>query len=149
MNIKLDFYIRKIKKLIQNPPIFLRDYLNKRHPVTYTELSIDEVAELALITYLNGNNLLASNSSPVDVVFTWVDNTDPLWRIKYEDYAHRTNTENLGLFAMDVARFDNHNELYYSVKAVKKYLPWVNNIYIITDGQTPDWLSEFQNIVFQ
>lgn len=142
----IDRHKRKAKKLIQNPPIFFRDYFNKRYPLTHTELGVDEATESAFIAYSGVNDVTTAGRVPVDVVFTWVDNTDPVWQGKYQKYVQQASGDNIGQFATDIARFDNHNELYYSVKAVKKYLPWVNHIYIVTDNQVPNWLGEFNGI---
>ena len=75
-------YIKKAKKLIQNPPIFFRDYFNKRYPLTHTELGVDEATESAFIAYSGVNDVTTAGRVPVDVVFTWVDNTDPVWQGK-------------------------------------------------------------------
>lgn len=65
---------------------------------------------------------------PIDVVFTWVNDKDPEWQRKYQSYM-RTSTGVHGQYATDEARFTNHNELYYSIKSVVKYLPWVRTIF--------------------
>lgn len=137
-------YKRKLKKLRNNPGIFFRDYFNKRYPTTNTELGVDESVETAFVEYSNINTVEMPDNMSIDVVFTWVDNTDDEWQRKYEQY--KSNSTNLGQYATDSARFDNHNELFYSVKAVKKYLPWVRNIYVITDNQVPSWLSEVKGV---
>lgn len=145
MTNKIKFF-RKAKKLIQNPPVFFRDYFNKHYPLTHTELAVDEATESAFIAYSGINQVQTAGGAPVDVVFTWVDNTDTAWQAKYREYIAQADSEKLGQFATDIARFDNHNELYYSVKAVKKYLPWVRHVYIVTDNQTPAWLGEFEAV---
>lgn len=38
-------------------------------------------------------------------------------------------------------RFINNDELKFSLRSVEKYAPWINKIFIVTDGQTPDWLD--------
>lgn len=137
---------KKIKKLIKNPPIFFRDYFNKRYPNSYTELKVDELTELALASYMEKSYINIADDAAVDVVYTWVDSTDSQWQEKYHYYRNKNEQTNIGHFATDVARFSNHNELYYSIKSVKQYLPWVRHIYIVSDGQVPSWLHEFTNI---
>lgn len=139
-------YQRKAKKLINNPPIFFRDYFNKHYPLTHTELGIDEITESAFIEYSGINNVLSDEGEAVDVVFTWVDNTDPEWQRKYQHYKSQVDLSSVGQFATDLARFDNHNELYYAIKAVKQNLSWVRHIYVVTDNQTPSWLDEFDGV---
>lgn len=80
-------------------------------------------------------------SFPVDVVFTWVNDNDLVWQKKIDLYK-KNNTVNVGRFALDKARFSNHDELRFSVESVLKNIPWVRNIFIITDNQRPAWLSE-------
>lgn len=139
-------YTRKFKKLKNNPGVFFRDYFNKRYPVINTELGVDEAVETAFVEYSNINTVNMPDDMSIDVVFTWVDNTDKKWQKKFEKYKTNSRLAKVGQYATDNARFDNHNELYYSVKAVKKYLPWVRNIYIITDNQTPSWLSKVRGV---
>ena len=137
---------KKLKKLINNPGVFFRDYFNKKHPVANTELGVDQAVESAFVEYSNINTVDMPPEMDIDVVFTWVDNTDKTWQKKFAKYALASKESNLGLYATDVARFDNHNELYYSVKAVKEHLPWVRNIYIVTDSQKPSWLKKIKGI---
>jgi len=42
---------------------------------------------------------------------------------------------------MDLNRYRNRNELQYSMRSLEQYMPWVRNIYLVTDGQVPDWLN--------
>ena len=139
-------YSRKLKKLRNNPGVFFRDYFNKRYPVVNTELGVDEAVETAFVEYSNINTVDMPDDMVIDVVFTWVDNTDEVWQKKYQRHKSEGSTVKLGQYATDSARFDNHNELFYSVKAVKKYLPWVRNIYVITDNQIPSWLSKVNGV---
>ncbi|XP_067654930.1 N-acetylglucosamine-1-phosphotransferase subunits alpha/beta-like isoform X2 [Haliotis asinina] len=43
----------------------------------------------------------------------------------------------------DVAasRFEDNEELRYSLRSVEKFAPWVRHIYIVTNGQLPYWLD--------
>lgn len=84
---------------------------------------------------------LFENSFDIDVVFTWVDGTDPLWvhrkRKAVEDITHEALTENA---AADL-RFIDHDELRYSLRSIEQYAPWVRHIWIVTDKQVPSWLN--------
>lgn len=135
---------RKAKKLINKPELFFRDYLNKKYPIFNGEQHITEEDEVVVVKYEVQQSLLEaqllSRDMPVDVVFTWVDNADEVWQAKYQAASQQTNQE-MGLYAKDTARFENHNELYYSVHSVLKNLAWVNHIFIVTDNQKPNWLS--------
>ncbi|ASK27541.1 capsule biosynthesis protein CapC [Neisseria chenwenguii] len=143
--------VRKIRKLIKQPGIFFRDYLNKKYPVVNSEISVSENDEHTLIRYgillhdQDAQTLVSDN--PIDVVFTWVNNQDPVWQKKFQTATQTGRLKEQGRHADDAARFANHNELYYSVHSIRKYLPWVRNIYIVTDAQTPDWFhGQYSNI---
>ena len=87
---------------------------------------------------------IRKKTKPIDVVFTWVDNKDPQWQQKYQQANQQTDVlEKAALYSNDTARFTNHNELYYSVHSVQKFMPWVRRIFIVTDAQTPPWLAAF------
>ncbi|MFG2196345.1 stealth conserved region 3 domain-containing protein [Streptomyces sp. NPDC048639] len=76
---------------------------------------------------------------PIDVVYTWVDDSDPRWREKRAAW-----TESAGgggdADSGDV-RFRNRDELRYSLRSLAMYAPWVRNVFLVTDGQVPDWLD--------
>lgn len=135
---------KKILKLLKNPPIFFRDYLNKKYPNSNIEQPFLEDEEPILIKADEKLNALTAKmlpEFPIDVVFTWVDGSDEKWLKKYHQAMQTQQPENIGLYANDSARFENHNELYYSVFAVQKFMPWVRNIFIVTDEQIPKWLN--------
>ncbi|MFF0474365.1 stealth conserved region 3 domain-containing protein [Streptomyces sp. NPDC004284] len=80
---------------------------------------------------------------PIDVVYTWVDDTDPAWRER-RDSVRR----GLGMPVDDAdsgdVRFRNRDELRYSLRSLQMFAPWVRNIYLVTDDQQPDWLDTDQ-----
>nr|Q9RGR0.1 RecName: Full=Capsular polysaccharide phosphotransferase LcbA; AltName: Full=Stealth protein LcbA [Neisseria meningitidis]AAF21950.1 LcbA [Neisseria meningitidis]AEQ62071.1 LcbA [Neisseria meningitidis]CCP19790.1 capsule phosphotransferase [Neisseria meningitidis] len=142
--------MKRLKKLTREPGVFFRDYFNKKYPVRNIEQRINEIEEPAIIA--NSLHLAAVESaihlSPfkIDVVFTWVDNSDTQWQQRHQQYCHAASPNNL--YSNDETRFANHNELYYSLHSVRSFLPWVNHIYIITDSQTPKWFksAEYPNV---
>jgi stealth protein CR2/Stealth-like protein len=74
---------------------------------------------------------------PIDVVYTWVDGTDPEWQRKRAQVTGETyHAES----ASD-ARFLSRDELRYSLRSVHANAPWVRNIYLVTDDQAPSWLD--------
>ena len=75
----------------------------------------------------------------IDVVFTYVDGKDPKWLEKKNMYFNGDLQHLNGKL-----RFENINEIYYSVKSVLHFAPWINNIYIVTDDQKPP-LKELYN----
>lgn len=138
-------YQRKARKLVKNPGAFFRDYLNKKYPIYTNEQKVlfgDEGVVTDYELQLSAlEERLGENTLPVDVVFTWVDNTDQAWQARQQKASQALN-QPIGLYADDDARFESHNELYYAVQSVLRYLDWVNHIYIVTDRQTPKWLAE-------
>jgi len=39
------------------------------------------------------------------------------------------------------SRFKDNGELQYSLRSIEKFAPWVRNVYIVTNGQVPNWLN--------
>ncbi len=74
---------------------------------------------------------------PIDVVYTWVDGTDPVWAAKKAS----TLGQSYHAEASSAARYLSRNELRYSVRSISLFAPWVRNIFIVTDDQVPPWLA--------
>ncbi|MGW5696322.1 stealth family protein [Streptomyces asiaticus] len=74
---------------------------------------------------------------PIDVVYTWVDGSDPQWQRR------RAALAGAGYHAQaaNAARYANRDELRYSLRSLYLYAPWVRHIYLVTDRQVPDWLA--------
>ncbi|MBM7768255.1 stealth conserved region 3 domain-containing protein [Glutamicibacter nicotianae] len=81
---------------------------------------------------------------PIDVVYTWVDDTDPEWKERKNQ--HLPAEERLHPLATSEVRFRNRDELKYSIRSVRTFAPWVNKIYIVTDAQRPSWLIDNSDI---
>lgn len=88
------------------------------------------------------------NHKNIDAVITWVDGNDPKHRKKRVRLAKRykkKNTTSL-LTGSDETRFIENGELKYCLASIHKNTPWINKIYLVTDNQTPNFLtSELQN----
>lgn len=76
----------------------------------------------------------------IDVVYTWVNGADLAWKRKKLQYLQQYNKQ-VSQEAQSDARFMNNEELRYSIRSVFLYAPWVNNIFIVTDNQIPEWLD--------
>lgn len=72
----------------------------------------------------------------IDFVVTWLDSSDPQWQADYVKYksARTGRTES--------ARFRDWGLFKYWFRAVEKYAPWVNKIYIVTNGKFPEWINK-------
>ncbi|MEV5440227.1 stealth family protein [Streptomyces sp. NPDC052682] len=81
---------------------------------------------------------------PIDVVYTWVDDSDPHWRAS-RDAARRqlTLAPDTGLHeqAANDSRYTSRDELRYSLRSIHQYAPWVRTIFLVTAGQVPSWLN--------
>ena len=71
----------------------------------------------------------------IDFVVTWLDSTDPEWQESY--YKFRSNNSD----HKGNARFRNMDIFRYWFRAVEEYAPWVNKVYLITNGKFPDWIN--------
>lgn len=138
--------MKKIKKFLKSPGVFFRDYFNKKYPIIRNEVFCPEIEEEILIRHDLSMEKLIHIDFPIDVVFTWVDDSDIEWQQRYQKYKSLADSNTLGKHATDKARFSNHDELRYSIKSVELYLPWVRHIYIVTDNQRPQWLQTDERI---
>lgn len=77
---------------------------------------------------------------PVDIVYLWCDSSDENWRQK-KNYELQKYGKPLDNDSVGDCRFINNNELKYSLRSLEKFAPWINNIFIVTDNQIPDWLD--------
>ncbi|WP_367297556.1 glycosyltransferase [Loigolactobacillus coryniformis] len=75
----------------------------------------------------------------IDVVLPWVDGSDTRITRKRETTLHNWNLDT-DLNSAD--RFRDTDLLKYSLASIKKYAPWIHKVYLITDGQQPDWFEE-------
>ncbi|MFD7918215.1 stealth family protein [Streptomyces sp. NPDC059740] len=79
----------------------------------------------------------SSPDFPVDVVYTWVDGSDPQWLRRRAAYSGAGYHEE----AANAARYLSRDELRYSLRSLHLYAPWVRNVYLVTDDQRPSWLD--------
>jgi hypothetical protein len=77
---------------------------------------------------------------PVDVVYTWVDGQDPVWRERMLRTRARVLGEPFHPEAVQTSRFVSRDELRYSLRSLAMFAPWVRHVYLVTDGQRPGWL---------
>lgn len=78
---------------------------------------------------------------PIDLVYTWVDDADPLWRQRRDEALGQGATGGTADGHVS-ARYRNRNELLYSLRSVAMCVPWARHIYLVTDRQRPSWLDE-------
>jgi hypothetical protein len=74
----------------------------------------------------------------VDLVYTWVDSTDPRWQEEFQQYADDKGGGPLS--ATNSARWHSRDELRFALRSAWAYTPFIRNIYVVTNGQVPSWL---------
>ncbi len=77
-------------------------------------------------------------SYDIDLVYFWVDGSDPVWMAKHDACVGKTKEDSR---ANCKARYADNDELKYSLRSIERYAPWIHRIYIVTDNQTPRWLD--------
>jgi hypothetical protein len=96
-------------------------------------------------------SLLATPTSlpkDVDVVYTWVDSSDDEWRQQRNSYTNRRIRAHLQKTRAQLKTSEirwpvldsDLSELALSVSTVRKFLPWVRNIYVVT--QRPQTIDD-------
>jgi len=88
---------------------------------------------------------LLAVQEPVDLVYTWVDGDDPAWKVR-KAAALGTDLGDYSIDAAIAARFENRDELKYSLRSVQMFANWVNHIWVVTDQQVPTWLQEDERL---
>lgn len=76
----------------------------------------------------------------MDVVITYVNGLDPVWR---EEYSRALNIP-----ALD-KRFRDWGTLRYLLRGVETYMPFVRNVHLVVSGKTqvPEWASDRLKVV--
>ena len=75
---------------------------------------------------------------PIDAVILWVDGNDEKHRKKILPYIKDVEDINSKKFR---TRFDQVNEIKYTIDSILKFATYIRNIYIITDNQVPFFLK--------
>jgi len=76
---------------------------------------------------------------PIDAVISWVDGSDERHILKVANYVKDQKIVTSKEFR---TRFDQVEEIKFTVDAILKYAPFIRNIFIVTDDQIPSFLKE-------
>ena len=79
----------------------------------------------------------------VDVVYTWVNSNDTDWQamlVKHTPKPEESEKDNSRIIDKD--RFENRDELKYSLRSLFKFAPWVRHVYIVSNCAPPAWFDE-------
>ena len=77
----------------------------------------------------------------VDAVIMWVDGNDPTHKIKRDKFSKKPE-KNVNSAAKLKWRFLDAGEIKYCIYSIRKFAPWIRNIFLVTDDQCPVWLTE-------
>lgn len=78
---------------------------------------------------------------PVDIVYTWVDGDDPQWAEQKNAALGQVDPQQHTADAHGLCRYQDNDELRYSLRSVARYADFVRHIFIVSDGQVPSWLN--------
>lgn len=77
---------------------------------------------------------------PVDVVYLWVDGSDPAWAARLRA-ARAALGEPIDDDADGEKRFRDRGELRASIRSLLINAPWFDHLFLVTDQQVPEWLD--------
>ena len=72
---------------------------------------------------------------PIDFVITWVDGADRAWLTEKSKYAEIDDVD------VEISRYRDFGTLRYLLRSIEKFASWVRNVFLVTNGQIPEWLS--------
>lgn len=70
----------------------------------------------------------------IDFVVTWLDSNDSEWKEQFWRLRGGVRPEDNG-------RYRNWDLFRYWFRAVENYAPWVNKVFLVTNGKYPDWIN--------
>ena len=77
----------------------------------------------------------------IDFVILWVNGNDPVWVNKKNLFLNKSKSKNYNGNNSSV-RYRDYGTLRFVLRSMYVYAPWVNNIYLVTDNQTPLWWNK-------
>lgn len=136
-----DIYTTKSKNNIQNK---LTE--ENFHTTLETEVYGTTIKQLKE-TYMYFQSLTKISVQEIDLVYTWVDAEDSKWLSKKSTYMDNNFKDKVHASAVSDNRFISRDELKYSLRSVQKYFMGYRKIFIVTDGQKPEWLLESDELI--
>jgi hypothetical protein len=86
---------------------------------------------------------MSSQDSPIDIVYLWVNGSDPAWRCKRAAAFAALpcdDSSRMAVHANVEGRYRDNDELRFSLRALERFFPAHGHVYVVTDAQTPSWL---------
>lgn len=128
----------KILMLTGFPHTFTEDQLLTEIPESYrnglSQFKLHSSDGIAVATVLDNvlfNSLLKTDNITINAKALTFKQVGLVWDLK--DYALNEDISS--------SRFEDNEELRYSLRSVEKFAPWVRHVYIVTNGQIPSWLN--------
>lgn len=88
------------------------------------------------------------NNEKFDAVYTWVNSSDIEWMALYREACKNFHGKiDSHKSVNDIARYESRDEIYYSILSIKKYAPWINNIYIISNCKLPSYITSINKVI--
>ncbi|WP_348943989.1 stealth family protein [Chitinibacter sp. FCG-7] len=85
----------------------------------------------------------------IDIVYLWVNGADPIWlRKRALAQQEKLDPKELAQYGNVAGRYRDNGELRYNLRALERFFPDHGHIYIVSDGQRPDWLKADADISF-
>ncbi|MCO4292872.1 Stealth CR1 domain-containing protein [Solitalea sp. MAHUQ-68] len=81
---------------------------------------------------------MVNQNFEIDLVYLWVDGSDPQWMAKKIAVTGNANDNSE---VNNKGRYFNNDELKYSLRSVEINAAWIRKVFIVTDNQKPDWLD--------
>lgn len=72
----------------------------------------------------------------IDFIVTWLDSSDPKWQEDFLKYKGITSSAD-----QSKARYRDWELFRYWFRAVEQYAPWVNKVFLVTNGKFPSWVN--------
>jgi hypothetical protein len=90
------------------------------------------------------NMRLPTSPDRIDIVYLWVDGSDPVWRQKRQQaqVLFDTRQEDMAIYGDVAGRYRDNDELRFNLRALEKFYPDHGHVYVVTDSQVPHWLQE-------
>lgn len=82
----------------------------------------------------------------IDAVITWVDGTDKFHQQKMLPFL---DDKKITLSKGFKSRYGQVEEVKFVVNSIIKYAPFIQNIYIVTDNQTPNFIKHKKNNLYK
>ena len=87
---------------------------------------------------LDKNEGKYNETTPIDIILLWVNMNDDNWKQQYAKYND--------ISKISKQRYEEHDELELSLFTINKYMPWIRNIFIITECELLPYTNKYKNI---